>query len=325
MNCLVIGAGQLGSRHLQSLLKFRLKKLTICVVDPNEQSLKTANERANEIEHFHILSFNISWEVIPKDLFLVIVATNSNVRESVTIRLLKDFNVHVLILEKILFPEIKAYSNVEELLKKSNTICYVNHARRMFDGYKFIKAKLKNDRYHFQIVGSNWGLACNGLHYIDLIEYLSQSKIANLNTDLVDEKLLNSKRDGFVEFTGQISGVLQNQNTFTIISIASTDVIAPAISIMGASKRLYIQENGLIPSISIFEKTTDFVAKNMKFDIPLQSNLTGSVLEEIINNRAIFLTPYKDAFHSHLVFISALLKNYNKIKGDFQNTYLPIT
>lgn len=325
MNCLVIGAGQLGSRHLQSLLKFNLNQLNIYVIDPNEQSLKIAKDRANEIQHKHILSFNLGWEKIPKDLFFVIVATNSNIRESITIKLLKDFNVNVLILEKILFPNIQSYNVVEEILKKSNTICYVNHARRIFEGYKLVKTILSNDKYHFQIVGSNWGLGCNALHYIDLVEFLSQSKLESINTSQVDNKLLISKRQGYIEFTGQISGELVNKNTFTIISMDSTEIIAPAISIMGKNTRIFIQENGSEPSIFIFEKKSNFCLKKIQFDIPMQSDLTAIVLENFINKGTISLTSYKEASITHQIFISALLTNYNKIKGDLNNTNLPIT
>ena len=45
---LLIGAGQLGSRHLQGLLKFQ-KKQFIYVLDRSEDSLTVAKKRAAEI------------------------------------------------------------------------------------------------------------------------------------------------------------------------------------------------------------------------------------------------------------------------------------
>lgn len=47
-NIIIIGAGQLGSRHLQGVLKSTYA-LNVTVVDPSEESLNTARERAEKI------------------------------------------------------------------------------------------------------------------------------------------------------------------------------------------------------------------------------------------------------------------------------------
>lgn len=47
-NILLIGAGQLGSRHLQGIAKIDFKA-NICVVDPSEISIEIAKERYKQI------------------------------------------------------------------------------------------------------------------------------------------------------------------------------------------------------------------------------------------------------------------------------------
>ena len=154
MNCLIVGAGQLGSRHLQSLLKFKLERLNIFVLDTSSESISIAKSREAEIKHSHDLVYSLDWKVIPKQLYFVVVATNSHVREQITVKLLNDYDVKVLILEKVLFPNIGAYEKVGQLLKSSGTICYVNHARRMFEGYKILKRRIENESdLHFQVIG----------------------------------------------------------------------------------------------------------------------------------------------------------------------------
>ena len=326
MNCLIIGAGQLGSRHLQSLLKFNLDKLSIFVIDPNADSLNITKERAAEIKHNHKLIFCPDWELIPNHLFFVVVATNSSVREQITLKLLSEYQVKLLILEKVLFTEINSYSKIGTKIKSTGTLCYVNHARRMFKGYKLLKSRLQNESsLHFQVVGSNWGLACNGLHYIDLIEFLSNSKVKTINTSLLDKNLLESKRKGFIEFTGIISGTLDNHNTFSIGSLYSVDIVAPAISIMGSKVRAFIQENGCDPSLCLFENTSNFSLEKIPLYIPLQSDLTNCTLIDFINNGSVELTSFDEASHCHQIFISSLLINYNNLKGILNNTSLPIT
>ena len=101
INSLIIGAGQLGSRHLQGLLKFEKEQL-IYVLDPSENSLNISKERAQEVENKHNLIFINDWDKLPTEFDLVIVATGANVRSKVVSKLLTDFKVKNLILEKIL-------------------------------------------------------------------------------------------------------------------------------------------------------------------------------------------------------------------------------
>ena len=75
----IIGAGQLGSRHLQGLLKYKTQQ-DIYVLDPSQDSLKLARQRADEISHQHRVHFVADWTAIPQNIELAIVATNSNVR-----------------------------------------------------------------------------------------------------------------------------------------------------------------------------------------------------------------------------------------------------
>ena len=60
------------------------------------------------------------------------------------------------------------------------------------------------------IFGENWGLSCNSLHFIDLICYLTDSNIISINTSGVSDKIMSSKRAGFIEFTGSIDVKLKN-------------------------------------------------------------------------------------------------------------------
>ena len=82
---LIIGAGQLGSRHLQGLLKFD-KEQIIYVLDTSVSSLDIAKERASEVESKHTIRYLTNWDSIPSELDLVIVATGASVRSKVVNR-----------------------------------------------------------------------------------------------------------------------------------------------------------------------------------------------------------------------------------------------
>ena len=69
-NCLIIGAGQLGSRHLQGLVKY-LGQLEIYVLDPSIDSLIIAQEREREITHNHEIIYTpVLINLFYQDIFL---------------------------------------------------------------------------------------------------------------------------------------------------------------------------------------------------------------------------------------------------------------
>ena len=108
-NIILIGAGQLGSRHLQALALLQ-KPYSIYVVDPVEESLERAEKLYHEVppESQHSLHFVARLEEISVRLIeYAIIATNSNVRFTVLSQLTSRFEIKNLLFEKILFQELK--------------------------------------------------------------------------------------------------------------------------------------------------------------------------------------------------------------------------
>ena len=127
---LIIGAGQLGSRHLQGLLKLESEQ-NVYVLDTSVESLKISEERSKEIPHNHKIVFTTSWNYLPKAFDLVVMATGAYVRSKVTQHLLENHKVNNLVLEKILFQDLGSYKTVKDLVTKTQTSTWVNHPRRM--------------------------------------------------------------------------------------------------------------------------------------------------------------------------------------------------
>lgn len=320
--CLIIGAGQLGSRHLQGLIK-NLDQLEIYVLDPSENSIKIAQEKEREIVHIHTLVYTKTWETLPNYFDLVIIATNANVREKVINNLLQNHKVIFLILEKVLFQELAAYQRVHELLVQYNVVTYVNHPRRMFESYKSIKTNL--DLYNpavYSVVGSNWGLGCNAIHFLDLFVYLSGKKLKDINVQSVDNKLLESSRTGFVEFTGTITGHLSDGSSFSITSLQG-DSSSITVTVFNNEQRYIIQEGGT-PQIFKLEKKNSFKCEMELFKVQYQSELSTNIALELLENGFCLLPSYDESRHTHELFLSEMLKKYNII-AKLQSSILPIT
>lgn len=281
MNCAIIGAGQLGSRHLQGLLTYNHAELNVFILAPSRESLAVAQQRAKEIEHSHELFFTNTTQDLPKDLEFVVIATNSKVRLNAMEALFQQTSVKNLVLEKVLFPDIDQYAKALELIKVNNVKCWVNHPRRMYESYHQLKSHFDNSKiYSFQLVGASWGLACNGLHFIDLFEFLTDSKLTSISNTLLDGQPIESKRSGYVEFDGTLTGTLDHKHHFSITSFKNQTLIAPTLSIMTDDVRIVIQESGT-PKVYLFKKENSFNLEEAPFQVLYQSQLTGKLLEQI--------------------------------------------
>ena len=125
IHCAIIGAGQIGSRHLQALCHLE-NPTRIDLVDPSNKSLKIAFDRYEEAvppgKHNIELCCHKSLDGLPDTLDLIIIATNSSIRSKVLKEVIRKRCVKNLILEKVLFQKKIDYISVDKLLKKSYII-----------------------------------------------------------------------------------------------------------------------------------------------------------------------------------------------------------
>ncbi|OLS19108.1 MAG: Alanine dehydrogenase [Candidatus Heimdallarchaeota archaeon LC_2] len=78
----IIGAGQIGSRHLQAIAKLT-ETTNIYIVDTSTDSLNIAKQRFKEIVNNEAeisTSYLTNQMDLPAELDIVIVSTNSNIR-----------------------------------------------------------------------------------------------------------------------------------------------------------------------------------------------------------------------------------------------------
>ena len=309
----IIGSGQLGSRHLQGIKTANLE-LSIEVVDSNIESLNIAKYRYNEISEnqftktVHFLS---SIGELSNELDLVIIATSSTPRFAITRELIKKKKVRNILFEKVLFQNEEYFFEVKELLNTNSINAWVNCPRRIYDYFIDLKEVLKNEtKIIFTISGGEWGLACNSIHFIDIIAYLTEQTQFSLHAEGLNKKVYSSKRSGYIEFCGILSGITERGDIFNFISQENSSA-TPLILIVSQNKKFIIDEaKGSMYSFSENRWVTT------KIQVPYQSQLTGKMIENVLLNQDIKLTTYEESMKLHLPFISSLLDFYNSITRD---------
>jgi len=319
----VIGAGQLGSRHLQALALSDIEIL-IEVVEPFDQARDVAKQRFEEMpenDNIKGISFFSSILDLSNELDLVVVATNSDVRSDVVTDLLNSKKVDNLILEKVLFQKEEEYLNMDKLLTKTKTKCWVNHPRRIFPFYQSLKDKLSGSKQiNFSVSGGNWGLGCNGLHFLDVFEFLSSNNNTVIDNSNLEKEIVETKRKGFVEFNGMLTGSI-GVNTFSINCFKEQFPISFSIT----SDKLNITIDESKGWYSIVEKSAEWdrIVNNEKI-IYFQSELTHSLLKDIFSKNDCGLATYGEAMHLHLKFLQSLIDHMNSFSKT-QYDHCPIT
>lgn len=56
------------------------------------------------------------------------------------------------------------------------------------------------------MVGGDWGLGCNAIHFLDLLTFFTGKVDFELDVSHLDSEIRVSKRERFVEFTGCLLG-----------------------------------------------------------------------------------------------------------------------
>lgn len=318
----IIGAGQLGSRHLQAVAKSKIN-ISIEVVEPFESSRSTAKERYEQIESTYVsdISFYDSIDKLSDEIDLVIVATGSDVRAAVVKELLTKKVVNNLVLEKVLFQDVEAYSTIKELLEERNTVCWVNHPKRMYPFYQALKNSLKGATqisYSFQ--GGDSGLGCNALHHIDTFSYLTGESDFSVESECLDKTIYESNRKGFIEFYGLMSGKL-GKHPFSLYSNGQS---APEVlSITSDILVVKIDESRGIYQLAKKENDWKWETHEEKI-VYYQSELSNVLLEDILVKEKCDLPTYEEAMNLHIPFIESLLTHMDQINGK-KNTLCPIT
>lgn len=316
-NIAVIGLGNLGKRHLQSLLNSK-RKWDIYGIDNNVEVL--ANLRQMYIDKNN-LKIGKELDIIPDHLDVVIIATSSNVRREIFEKLIECSSVEYIIFEKVLFQRVEDYYYVQECLEKNNIRAWINCPRREQPIHKKLYEEIKhNHTFEMHIYGGEWGLACNLIHMLDLIEWYAgaTSKISNL---LLENCIVDSKRKGFKEIYGSFIGTCGKCNNWSI-SCQKDSNYPLSIEIIGdylACK--IIEEKGFL-RISYANKQWE--EEEREFVFYYQSQMTQEIVERILDTAECNLPSFNESMGTHLNIIIPLIEFFEK-NGMEEKGVCPIT
>jgi hypothetical protein len=309
----LIGAGQIGSRHLQGLAKSTLQ-YKIYVVDPDEKSLSVAKIRYQEVSPkntSNTVTFSAELDQLPDVLDVLIIATPSHIRRNVIEKLVKKFIVQYIILEKIVFQKSDDFLPIFNLFAKKNIRSWINCWRRSFSLYKDLKKELYGHTLVIKASGTKWGLGCNAIHLIDLLVFLTGQTDLFFCNDKLDKEIYPAKREGFKEFRGDF---VVKTTRGDVLKMTDSDGFAEGslgIAIKVDNLKFFIDED----SGNLVINSSNSQTEKKKISTPYQSETTGLLVDQIIQTRQSDLTPFAECMNYHIPMLDSFNKHITKVTG----------
>ena len=306
----IIGAGQLGRRHLQGLVK-STQALSVHVVDPSEASRRAVEDylASPDAGTMPPVQVHASIDALPPELALVVVATTANQRLAVIEQLARVAKVRHLVLEKFLFNDSTQYAAAAGLIAQHGMQAWVNTPRRHFGIYRELRDQMKSERLlQFTADGGDWGLCCNSVHFVDLVQFLTgESELRHLRTR-IDDGVLASKREGYVELTGEIEGEVGSAR-FIVRSIrGSTKPVT--VTLHYESRTVFVSE-----AAGTLWRVGAGPVETFTFRLPYQSEMTGTIADQLLQTGCCDLTPYAQSAAAHLPLLHAFAALAGDVDG----------
>lgn len=325
LNAVIVGAGQIGSRHLQALALLA-QPANIWIVDPSTQSLDVARERWLQVADRtvqHDVVFAQQMTDLPARIDVAILATNANVRRAALEELLARSSVRFAVLEKVLFQSLQDLDDVQNWLDRSKTKAWVNCPRRMWSFYQDVRAMMmRSPLRNVSVEGSSWGLCCNTIHFLDLAAWIVGSADVDLQADGLDPEIIKSKRSGFIEMTGDLTGRWKNGPSLHVSSWAAGD--SPfLLQLRGDDAIVIVREDEGRAWIS--ERSSSWKWSERPLMQERQSQLSHVFVNSLVTTGNCDLTPYSESAALHRAMLKPMLAHLSQLPGPKAGHTCPIT
>ena len=297
-NYLVIGCGQIGTRHLQGILKLKHPK-NVYGVDPSESSISIAHERCLEINSDQQVTFLSGLEALDQKYFdLAIVATSSYPRLQVIENLTDKVKVKAILLEKVLFPKMAEYQKALDRLERAHIKTWVNCSKRYMPIYQKIKSEHQTfGKMSLHINGGGIGMSCNVIHYIDLVHYFTGTSLCKASL-LEDASIFESKRQGYLEIEGTFVGEFEDGSHLMLTSKRNFD---PWMITLTTEKFQYLLQE--FQKLAIQRSVGTASWKKIEANYGQQSELTTYIVDAIVMTGNSELVTLKESFMDNKVML----------------------
>ncbi|MBI3021803.1 MAG: hypothetical protein HYY59_07390 [Candidatus Omnitrophica bacterium] len=316
---LIVGCGELGSRHLQAVATLP-DVAEIDVVDSRTEALRQGQERLVEVTErnpqtrYRWLS---SLEEAAGGGQLCIVATQAEGRCQLVRDVVERLGYGGFLLEKIVGQSIEEIEGLETFLGVRGCTAWVNLKTRTYPIYQHIKQRLEpGEPIQLTSLGGNHGLATNGVHTADLFAFFDGTEEIELVGCRVDPILHPSKRgERLFDLSGTLQGATKNGSHF-MLSYAKDHKQSEQITIAGRRYRCIVDQSERKRWVVESHVDTGWVWQ----PVPSTENLRVSLMSrqfvrEILHTGTCSLPTLKESLVAHRFIFGAIQPVFSQLMG----------
>ena len=313
-NVLISGAGELGSRYLQSIASCALP-VTIYIHSNNTQSLDICQQRWAEVNghtSYHQLVVCHTLNQLPTQLDLAIISSTAESRPVLVKEIAGRADVNYWLLEKIL---AQRASDINQMLShvSASAQSWVNYYMQSEPWYAEIKKYLTPGTLkHMSVQGGEWGLACNALHFIHLHEWFSETSLVSLRSEGLLDRWHEGKRPGNWDIFGELVANFSDGGRLSLR--AEPGSVGYSLLLQDGKYTWQIDEQ-----TGIAERSDGFKVIGR---VPYQSE--RKLVEQILTTGNCQLPTFKGVAEVDQLFISTML-NHWRLNENLAALVVPIT
>lgn len=323
---LIIGCGELGSRHLQAVAS--LKDVSeVHVVDSSSKAVEAGKLRLGELSDLNkAIKFNWFNELNEESANgdLCIIATQADVRCDILKQAAGKLGYKKFLIEKIVSQSVEDYQDLMTFCEMNDVLVWVNCKGRAYAIHKYIKSCLNADEpLLFSVIGGNHGLANIGVHVIDLFVFFDDSKRLKNFGMQIDPILHSSKRGPQVcDLSGSICGYSDKGSKF-MLSFIGDNRSPDHTAIHTPSSRFIIDHFQKFAYES--HLSLDWQWRNIAIDENWNvSHMSKAFVADILIKDKCELPTLSQCFLSHEFILKELLPHFNRLLKK-EDKYCPVT
>ncbi len=314
-NILIVGLGNIGRRYLEGLANSR-SDYTLHLLEKNKKKINELQEYLNKKKFNNQILVYSNPNLLPKKIYLSINSTTANCRVEVLKSIIKNRFIKFWIFEKPLGQSLSDINYFNKKLFKKNS--WVNLPRTNFKHYKIIKNLLKNEKVvKLEVSGNNWGLCCNGIHFIYLFSWLLNSELKTIDFSKLN-KWRKTKRKSFWEIDGILNLKFKNKIEGVLkATLNQKERKSCSLTIFTKKKKYFLNE--ITNKLFINGKL-----KMSGISKPLISNTISKTLIDLKKENKCNLPSVYSTLNHHSLFLKGLIKNW-RVSSKSNKNIVPIT
>lgn len=311
----LIGAGNIGARHLQSLAAYD-NPAHVTVIEPNATAQESCRRLYGEVQEEGApdVTYYEHLDNLPSVADVCILATPASGRIELLREVLSRMQCAKFIIEKVVFQAIDDFKQAEVLLNQHNAKAWVNCPRRQWPIFKKIKASVAEaEKIECTIAGEKFAMACNAIHLLDVFQYLSGCTQIEVDGSEISEPFADDKRVGSLEFTGTLKATTPRGDIFRLTTASTDKPVKLDMTVRAGSVEWLFRQ---------YDKTVEFAdagsgpqRHQYTVDIPYQSQLTADVVRDVMSKGVCDLASIEESSIAHIQMLEAFLSKIEKSTG----------